>query len=91
MLEKILDKYYAKKLIKQMQSISLNWFLDFEFKIKKDKVIVSIKREKYKDKWYRDMMLIKSTDYLSYLCDYEKLRRTMTHYINRYLEIERNK
>ena len=48
MIDRILDKYYTKKLIEFIKSALVMYILDKKFEITKDRVKIFIKKDKYK-------------------------------------------
>lgn len=88
-IEKILDKYYMKKLVDEIKFTLKYYCLDFEYKYEKNGFLINVKKKKYKD--YTTIIKIDKKYCLSYLCDYGNFIDNLTKYINEYIENERNK
>ena len=82
MLEKILDKYYMKKLIDKIRFSLLPYYLDFEYIFEKDGVLINCKKKKYKD--YSPLIRIDYKYCFSYLCDYDDFAKRVKRLIDDY-------
>ena len=89
MIERILDKYFAMKLVKKIQHLSLEYILDFIYEINIDSIVVKVKKPKYKDDEYRTLFKINSTAYMEFLTNSSYLRETFQNDISEYLRFER--
>lgn len=86
-IEKILDKYYMKKLVDRIKLGLLIYRLDFEYKYEKDGFLINIKKKKYKD--YTTLIKIDKKYCLSYLCDYGNFIDDVRDLVIKYIENER--
>ena len=82
--EKILDKYYMKKLVDEIKLGLLLYCLDFEYKYEKDGFLINVKKKKYKD--YTTIIKIDKKYCLSYLCDYQHFIEDVKDIVNEYIE-----
>lgn len=89
MIERILDKYYMKKLVDKIKFTLLPYYLDFEYKYEKDRFLINVKKKKYKD--YTPIIKIDNKYCLSYLCNYNDFIENVRKLVNEYIENERNK
>lgn len=88
MIEKILDKYFAKKLKKYISDYSLRWYLDTRFINKDNHIEFQVKLPKYKDKLYTTIYDFYKFNSLYYLLNMEDLNKAIERNIKNYLESE---
>ena len=69
MIDRILDKYYTKKLIEFIKSALVMYILDKKFEVTKDRVKIFIKKDKYNDNEYTLIGTFLKKDALEYLCN----------------------
>lgn len=84
LITKILDNYYTEKVDEFIKSIEMSWYLDFKHVYTKDKILVLVKKKKYNDKLFREIMHFQKKDSFTYLCDKEKLANTIDISIKEY-------
>ena len=91
MIERILDKYYAKKLQILINRISLKWYLDRKFEIDNQKFVFRVKMPKYNDKQYVPIFVLPITDVYLYISNYELCKRDIENLIKNYIKEEKEK
>lgn len=91
MIEKILDKYYAKKLQILINRISLKWYLDRKFEIDNQKFVFRVKIPEYNDKQYVPIFVLPITDVYLYISNYELCKRDIENLIKNYIKEEKEK
>lgn len=87
-IEKILDKYYMRKLVDRIKLVLSMYCLDFEYKYQKEGFLINVKKKKYKD--YTTIIKIENKYCLSYLCDYQCFIEDIKDLVNEYIKNERN-
>lgn len=65
MIDRILDKYYTKKLIEFIKSELVMYNLDKKFEVTKDRVMIFIKKDKYNDNEYTLIGIFKKKMHLN--------------------------
>ena len=91
MIEKILDKYYIKKLKREIKNTLLNWNLAYKF-IETDYAIdLWIKRTYYNDKEYELIVSLEKIRALKHLINYEKLENFIIECVNEYVKRSKEK
>jgi hypothetical protein len=88
MIDRILDKYFAKKYKKIILDVSMYYFVDLKFKRKNRTTKVYIKKKKYKD--YRYLLDFYDGESIYRLINYEESRNRIDKCIKTYLEMEKN-
>ena len=87
MIEKILDKYYTKKLQQNIKKEMMFWLdIDMRFVEYKNKFQLQIKKEKFNDKEYQEILTIYKKESFIYLCRWEETKKAINESINRYFE-----
>lgn len=88
MITKILDRYYYKKLLYKIREYMVNY--NFDYKIKKTKYSFKlfIKKEKYKNTEYVDIMTIYKEDFIKYLVCFEDVEDWIDKQIKLYFKGE---
>lgn len=86
MIEKILDKYYAKKLQILINRISLKWCLNRKFEIDNQKFVFRVKMPKYNDKQYVPIFVIPITDVYLYISNCDLCKREIENLIKHYIK-----
>lgn len=71
MITKILDRYYYKKLLYKIREYMINYNLDYKIKKTKYSFKLFIKKEKYKNTEYVEIMTIYKEDFIKYLVCFE--------------------
>lgn len=89
MIEKILDNYYSKKLIKLFKDIEMDWYLDFNHIYSQDNILILVKRKKYSNKNWKEIARFKKEDSLIHLCNRKELEEYIRKLIRRYCEKEK--
>lgn len=84
LITKILDNYYTEKLEDFIKQIEISWYLDFKHINTKDELLVLVKKKKYNDKLFREIMHFQKKDSFTYLCDKEKLAKNIDRLIKEY-------
>lgn len=86
MIERILDKYYMKKLVDKIKLTLFSYYLDFEYIFEKDRVLINCKKKKYKD--YSPIIKIDYKYCFSYLCDYDDFVKRVKRLVDEYCKKE---
>ncbi len=87
MIERILDKYFAKKCIEETEHfILINYNLDFKVEHTDNKHFIYVKKRKYKD--YTNVGTIYNSKAVLTLINLEDYWKLLTKNIERYLEDE---
>lgn len=84
MIDKILDKYYTKKLLNEVKWDFIVRNLDYKFIDEGYKIWVKCKPKKYKDEEYTTIIQINKSDSLKYLCDLDNFRTELNKIIIEY-------
>lgn len=86
MIEKILDKYYVKKLKKFLDRELMIYFLDHRY-IDKDMFLeLQIKEEQYNDKQYKEILTFYKSEIFNNLCNQKELSQCLHEAVGRYLK-----
>ena len=83
-IEKILDKYYAKKLDDFVKFIELEYYLDFKHIYTKKDILIQVKEKRYNDDEYLEIIHLKKKDSFIHLCNRNKLEKYIKKIINEY-------
>jgi hypothetical protein len=86
MIEKMLDKYFTKKLKKHISTYMLHWYIDTRFIEKADHIILQIKKPHYKDETYTTIYDFYEFNSIYYLLDIKNVRKDLEESVNKYLE-----
>lgn len=86
MIEKILDKYYSKKLMEFLDRQLLEWFIDKRYLIKDTYVSLQIKKCKYNDSEYKEIITFAKKDAFIYLCNQSELKKVLRQCVQGYFE-----
>ena len=83
-IDKILNNYFTKKLLKEIKWDFIVRNLDYKFDFEKYRVWVKCKPKKYKDEEYTTIIHIDKDDSLKYLCDLDNFRTEINKIIIEY-------
>ena len=86
MIEKILNKYFTKKLKKYTSSYLLRWYIDIRFIEKNNFIELQIKKAHYKDEFFKSIYSFNKSDALFYLLNTEKTFKELKKCVDYYLE-----
>ena len=86
MIEKIIDKYFAKKLKKCISTYLLHWYIDSRFVNRNDYIELQIKKPHYKEEIYTTIYGFYKPNSLFYLLEIEKINEKIKECVNSYLE-----
>lgn len=89
MIERILNNYYAKKLLEEIKWSFIVRGLDYRFKNDKYEVFIEVKPQKYDKKYYSTIIRIGKDDTLKYLCDLKNFRKQIDEIIVEYQKGEK--
>ena len=73
MLEKMLDKYYAKKLAQELDDVSMFAFVKTKWKIEGKYFCYYIKRAKEEDRYYKLIIRLSLKKCFVHLVNHEKI------------------
>lgn len=90
MIEKILDKYYCKKMKKFLDTELLGWFIDHRYKENDYFLGLQIKREEFNDEQYKEILSISKPEIFTILCNQELIRKVLKERVEKYLVEEVN-
>ena len=87
MIEKILDKYYTKKLINWIKEDIILYNLDFKFTKDKNsnRIYIKCKKRKYKEECYTNIGNIFISDSLFTIFNYDLYIKDLKEKIEKYL------
>lgn len=85
MKEKMLDKYFTKKLKEYISTYMLNWYIDTRFIKKADHIILQIKKPHYKNETYTTIYDFYEFDSIYYLLNVENVCKDLKESVNKYL------
>ena len=88
LIDKILDKYYSKKLINEIHWCFIPEGLDYKVKFDKTafhEFTIYVKQEKYKDECYEPIIHFCCTDAITHLMRLDKTLETVNEAIREYL------
>lgn len=88
MIEKILDKYYMKKLKLLIKQYMLQYLLDYRFVNKKNTIDLEIKKVSYNNHMYKNVYSICKDKAIFYITDYKEMQKTLNKEIGLYLRTE---
>ena len=84
MIEKILDKYYMKKLKLLIKRYMLQYLLDYRFVNKKNTIDLEIKKVSYNNHMYKNVYSFCKDKVIFYITDYKELQKTLNKEIRLY-------
>ena len=84
MIEKILDKYYMKKLKLLIKQYMLQYLLDYRFVNKKNTIDLEIKKVSYNNSMYKNIYSISKDKAIFYITDYKEMQKSLNRVINSY-------
>lgn len=84
MIEKILDKYYIKKMKIFLDREMLGYYIDHRYIKKNDYLILQIKREEFNDNQYVECLTFNEKDVFIDLCNQKELRKVLKARIEMY-------
>ena len=89
MIEKILDNYYSNKVIEviKLAIYSTSLFVDIKIKKTKDRIIIYIKRDKFKDIQYRQIFMFYKRYSFEAMTKQKELRKLIESRTIKYLEV----
>lgn len=88
-IDKILDKYYFKKLKEKVKETINIYCIDYKFeksRINDSYVYLKIKNKKYNDKFYEEIGTFNTTNAFDDLLNYEEIAYKILKSINEYFE-----
>lgn len=88
MIEKILDNYYSKKLDDFIKFIEREYFLDFKHIYTKYEILIQVKKKKYKNELYKEIIHVRKANSLYFLCNKDDLKKYIKRLIKDYTEKE---
>lgn len=88
MLDRILNNYFTKKLLEEVQWSFIVRGLDYKFKDDKTHVYIKAKPKKYDDKFYSTIACIRKEDAFKYMCDLDNFRKQIDKIIEDYRKEE---
>lgn len=86
MIEKILDRYYTKKVVDQIKSNMIIYMIDKKFEYKNNCLTVYVKEKQFKDKYYWFIFKMRYEDSIYYLIHIEDVVKEIHKQIKYYLE-----
>lgn len=86
MIEKILDKYFTKKLKNYASSYLLRWFIDTKFIEKNNFIELQIKKPHYKDELFKAIYSFNKSDALYYLLHFDQICKELKKCVVDYLK-----
>lgn len=89
LITKILDKYYSDKLCKEIKRYMLQWFIDIRFVEREYAIELQVKKPKYNEKQYQEILTFGKDQCFYYMCIFEKVEKTIKDAMKRYSEITR--
>lgn len=84
MIDKILDRYYFKKLKEEIKFIFIEHNLDYKVEKKEYEIIIKVKRKKYKESEYKIVFRDSYDRCLFFLTNIDKLREELRKVIEYY-------
>jgi predicted alpha/beta superfamily hydrolase len=84
MLDRILNNYFTKKLMEEVEWCFIVRDLDYKFEDDKYRVWVKAKPKKYDEKFYAVIMQIEKADAFKYMCDLENFLKQVRKIIESY-------
>lgn len=91
MIDRILDKYYIKKLKAYLDRQLLEWFIDHRYIEKGNYLILQIKKEEYNDNQYVEILTFNKEDVFIDLCNQKELYKILKVRIEKYFEYLKEK
>jgi hypothetical protein len=88
MIEKILNNYFARKLLEEIKWSFIVRDLDYRFKDDKYNVFVETKQKKYANEYYRPIICINKKESFRYMCDLDEFRKHIDKIIEEYRKEE---
>ena len=86
MIEKILDKYYLKKLKLFLDRELHLWNIDHKYNEELGNLTLLIKKECYNDKQYKALLTFRKKDIFNYLFNQKELISVLNERINEYFK-----
>lgn len=87
LITKILDKYYSDKLCKEVKTYMLHWLIDIRFVERKYTIELQVKKPKYDEKEYQEILTFGKDQCFYYMCIFEKVEKGIKDAMKRYFEI----
>ena len=88
MIDRILDKYYKRKLKEYLDRELLFWFIDHRYIEDRNYLELQVKKETYNDKQYKEILTFDKQDIFIILCNQKELEKCLKERINNYLKGE---
>lgn len=90
MIDKILNKYYSKQLISNIDHFTIPYFIDIKFMQDKKylSLLVYIKRPKYKETEYFEICHIHCDNYIHWLSHTNELYKIILERVEEYINKE---
>lgn len=86
MIEKILDKYYTKKVVEQIKSNMIIYMIDKKFEYKNNCLTVYVKKKLIKNQYYWCIFKMRYEDSLYYFIHIEDVIKEIHKQIKDYIE-----
>jgi len=90
MIEKILDKYYKRKLKRYLDRELLFWFIDHRYIEDRNYLELQVKKETFNDKQYKEILTFNKQEIFIILCNQEELKQCLKERIDKYLKENTN-
>ena len=90
MIEKILDNYFTRKLLKEIEWCLFERNLDYKFADNGTMIDVIVKPEKYDKKYSRVIISFWKSDAFKYMCELKKFLKYVKEELNEYIREEKN-
>ena len=85
MIEKILDKYYIKKIKQKIKKFMKYWIsLNIRFIEEDNYIILQIKDEKFNDNEYKGILQFNKKEGIIYICMLEKIQENIIEEVKKY-------
>ena len=86
MLEKILDRYYIKKVVKEIIKMLRMYFISFRFVYEKDVIRIFIKKHYYDDTMYELIGSLDKKRGFVYLSNIKRVNKELQKEIDKYFK-----
>lgn len=87
MIEKLLDKYYAKKLIDKLSNDLMIYYIDKRIKFNKDSFHLEIKYKKFDEEYYNRILILPYNECFDILVNrYEDFKKQIINIVEKILK-----